>query len=83
MSQITLRNIPQALERELRARAKKSKQSLNRTITGLLSDALGVPATGTKKRDLSDLGGTWTPEQAAEFERAIAVFETIDADVWA
>jgi len=83
MSQITLRNIPQALERELRARAKKSKQSLNRTITGLLSEALGVPGTGMKKRDLSDLGGTWTQEQAAEFERATAVFETIDPDVWA
>ena len=83
MSQITLRNIPQALERELRARAKKNKQSLNRTITGLLSNALGVPATVTKKRDLSDLGGTWTQEQAAEFEQAIAVFETIDPDVWA
>ena len=83
MSQITLRNIPQALERELRARAKKKKQSLNRTITSLLSDALGVPAAGTKKRDLSDLEGTWTAEQAAEFERAIAVFETIDPDVWA
>lgn len=85
MSQISLRNLPPALERELRIRARRNKQSLNRTITELLARSLGLSSLGSrgaKKRDLSGLKGTWTAAEAAEFDRATAIFEAIDPELW-
>jgi plasmid stability protein len=82
MSQITLRNIPPGIEKELRARARKTRKSLNQTINALLGQALGIENPTARKRNLADLAGTWTPEQATEFDKATAVFETIDKELW-
>ena len=35
-----------------------------------------------RKRDLSDLAGTWSDEEAAEFEANTRVFEQIDHDAY-
>jgi len=50
----------------------------------ILKEALGLEK---KKRsvlydDLDHLGGTWSDQDAAEFERATAVFEAVDKDMW-
>ena len=82
MSQITLRQIPDNLERQLRILAQQHKTSLNKTIIFLLQQALGLSENSRKMRNLSDLKGTWDSAQAAEFEANTKIFERIDREIW-
>lgn len=80
--QMTLRQIPDEVEKGLRARAKKTGRSLNRTAITLLEQALNTRAAGAKKRDLSRFSGQWSREECLSFERDTRIFEQIDAEVW-
>jgi hypothetical protein len=85
MKVITLRKIPPAVGREITHRAKKSGQSLARTVIQLLEERLGLergPAKRGVHRDLDGLAGRWSEAQAAEFDRAIAEQRGIDAELW-
>ena len=82
MSQITLRDVPQELNDRLRELASEQNKSLNRTIIGVLMESLHLGAKNGRKRDLSDLAGTWSDEEAAEFESNTRVFEQLDDDMW-
>ncbi len=83
MSQITLRNIPEILDVQLRSLAHKNKKSLNKVILALLMKELGISENNDqKKRDLSDLCGTWNKQQYEEFEENIKEFEHIDSEIW-
>ncbi len=44
---------------------------------------MGVKTSEGKKRDLSMLSGGWQEAEYREFERHTAMFEKIDAEVWA
>ena len=68
--QTTVRGIPSDLEHHLRERARASGESLNRTLIRLLREAVGMNPT-RKKRDLSALVGTWSQEEADEFDREV------------
>jgi hypothetical protein len=39
-------------------------------------------SNGKNARDVKRLAGTWTKEQADEFDRAVASFGQIDEDLW-
>ncbi len=82
MIQITLRQIPENLNKQLRILAQQNNTSLNKTIICLLQKALGLPENSRKARDLSDLKGTWDSAQADEFEANIKFFEQIDREIW-
>ena len=79
--QTTIRGIPKDLEHALRERARKSGESLNSTVIRLLREAVGVNSP-YKKRDLSALAGTWSPEEADVFDRRVRQFEQIDEETW-
>jgi hypothetical protein len=86
MKVITLRNLPPEVARKIRQRADKEGISLNRAVIETLEEGLGVP--GKKKkgprihRDLDFLIGTWSKEEAAEFNRALADQRRIDPEIW-
>ncbi len=82
MNQITLRQIPENVDTLIRQLSKAQKKSINKTIIELLEKALGVSRNSTKKRDLSQLAGTWEESQFEEFEKNIAQFDTIDNEIW-
>ena len=82
MTQLTIRNLPPALEQRLRSQAAQTGTSLNKTVVSLLEEATGLEPVVRPKRDLSDLAGHWTEEEAAEFERAVEPFEHIDEELW-
>jgi hypothetical protein len=82
MSQITLRDLPEPLEREIRREAHRRGSSLNKAIIGILEKGLGLQSRLDKKRDLASLAGTWDQAALAEFQDATSVFETIDAENW-
>ena len=82
MSQITLRKLPEELDRRLRRHARKKGKSINATAIRLLKKSLGLVDGTGKRRDLSGLAATWTGQEAAQFKGATAIFNKIDKDLW-
>jgi hypothetical protein len=76
------------LERAIRAEARRRGLSVNRTVLGLLAGAAGLvtapePTAPTGPfTDLDHLAGTWSAEEAEEFDRAVRVVRVIDRDLW-
>ena len=79
---ITLRDVPQELDDRLREPASEQNKSLNRTIIGVLMESLHLGAKSGRKRKVSDLAGTWSAEEAAEFAANTRVFEQLDDEMW-
>lgn len=82
-SHLTVRRIPKALAAALARERKRRKASLNSTVIGLLSHALGVEETlGVRSNGLARLARTWTPRDVAVFDKATAATRQIDEDLW-
>lgn len=79
MKQYTLRNVPADVDRALRRAAHEQGKSLNQVAIETLERAVGV-AEPRKRRDLSDLVGTWhdDPETTAALEDQ----RRIDPELW-
>ena len=82
MSQITLRQIPDVLDKQLRSLAGKNNISLNKIVLSLLMKDLGLSDNSNKKRNLTDLCGTWTQNQYDEFQKNTEIFNRIDPEIW-
>lgn len=78
--QYTLRNIPIAIDRALRALARREGKSLNEVAIRALARAVGASDQPTRERDLRDLAGTW--QEDPEFERARHEHERVDPALW-
>ena len=78
--QYTVRNVPDELDQVLRERAAAERKSINRALLDALARGLGIEASATKKRDLSDVAGQGliTPEMEAVFEEQ----RQIDSEIW-
>lgn len=82
IAQLTLRKIPDTVEKKLRSRSRQSGQSMNRTAIALLEEALGIKASDGKQRDLSMLAGQWKKTEYKAFQRHTAQFDKIDPEIW-
>jgi len=80
MPQYTIRNVPDALDRELRERAKRKGISLNDAAVEALKRGLGVAESDVVYDDLDDLIGTWSQDE--DFNRAIEEQDKVDFDAW-
>jgi plasmid stability protein len=78
--QYTLRNIPPAVDRALRARARREGKSLNEVALRALAHALGAAETPVRHRALDDLAGTWRDDP--EFDEALAALHQVDQSLW-
>lgn len=78
--QYTIRNIPDALDQELRERARRRGTSLNEAAIDALKRGLGITEDAVEYDDLDDLIGTWKDDEA--FDQALADQDTIDVDIW-
>jgi plasmid stability protein len=75
--QYTIRGIPAEVDRALRTKAARRKQSLNQVILDELSAAtLGT----TQKADFKELVGQWTPDP--QFDEIINSQRRIDREKW-
>ena len=84
MTTMTLRGIDDSVSGALKEKARQEGSSVNTVMLRILKESLGIEK---KKRnavyhDLDHLAGTWSAQDAAEFERATAVFEKVDEDMW-
>ena len=86
MKAITLRNLPPEVAKAVRKEADQQRTSINKAVINLLERK----AEGRKKRrreiasydDLDALAGSWTAQEAAEFDKALAAQRTIDLELW-
>ena len=73
--QYTIRGVPAEVDRMLRQKAARRKQSLNQVIL----DELTVATPGGQRRaDFSDVVGRWIPDPA--FDEILAAQRQIDLD---
>lgn len=78
--QYTLRNIPPAVDRALRALARREGKSLNEIAIRARARAVGLGDTPVRHRDLGDVAGTWQEDPA--FDAALAEQEAIEESLW-
>jgi hypothetical protein len=75
--QYTVRGVPREVDRALRQKAVRRKQSLNQLILEELTEA----AIGSKHRvDFSDVTGKWVDDPA--FDEILSSQRQIDWDKW-
>ena len=75
--QYTIRGVPAEVDRALRQKAARRKESLNQ----LILDELTLSTIGHRQRaDFSDLVGRWTPD--AGFDEILKSQRQIDWDKW-
>lgn len=87
MNQLTVRGFDDALSASLSQLAEREGISLSKAALRLMRKGAGLTESEIKPgkpigHALDDLFGTWTQEEADEFDAAVAVFETIDEDMW-
>ena len=78
--QYTIRRIPGAVDNAIRERARATGKSLNEAVVDVLARGAGIAGTPQKRRDLSDIAGTWKTDKA--FETALADQDRVDEDLW-
>jgi len=83
MTAITLRNIPPKLQEAIQQRAGADGLSLNKAVIRMLEEAVGQRATRRELHDdLDHLAGTWSHEEAATFDAALAEQRRIDPELF-
>ena len=86
MNQLTVRGFGDDLGESIRHLAQREGISLNQAALKLLRRGAGLPdGQGNEKTigdSLDDLFGTWSAEEAEEFNSAIEVFDTVDELAW-
>lgn len=79
--QYTLRKIPAEVDQALRETAKVQRKSLNQVAVEALRYATGVAENEpTKRRDLTDIVGTWRAHP--EIEAALEDQRRVDPESW-
>jgi hypothetical protein len=81
---ITLRKLPPKLEKRLVATARERGWSLSQTVIRLLEETMAEgQAAGAPRPDALDLlAGTWSAEEAEEFDRIVLGSRQIDPELW-
>lgn len=76
--QLTIRGVPDEVSRRLTNLSRERGESVNTTLRWILEQAVDVNA----RRQRLARYATWTAEDLAEFEQALAAQRVIDADLW-
>ena len=82
MKTMTVRNIPDEVAEWLSNQAEARNMSINQTAIAVLSSA-ALPTPSRKRRDLHGLYGSWSEDEACQFEADVQdAFGTIDPRDW-
>jgi hypothetical protein len=86
LKQVTIRGIPNEIEKIIRKEAEKKGASLNKAFLSLLEKVSGVKGKEKKKKtlyhDLDHLSGVWTKEEWAAFRKNLGFQRKIDEEIW-
>jgi plasmid stability protein len=78
MKQLTVRHVSKELAKRLDALAEARGKSVNSVVLELLTRAVGLDERVARLERYA----TWSAEDAAEFDRALAAQRTIDEALW-
>ena len=78
--QYTIRQIPEAVDAEIRRRARQEGKSLNEVAIEALARGVGLGGEPVRFRALGDVSGRW--QEDPEFDRAIREQRQIDESLW-
>jgi plasmid stability protein len=81
VAKYTLRHVPPELHRALRERARVEGKSLNQVTLEALGRGLEMTAESARRRNLSDLVGSWKADP--ETESVLREQRRIDPNLWA
>jgi plasmid stability protein len=76
--QLTIRGVPDEVARRLTRLSRAKGKSLNAAAVEILTDAVGVEA----RRRRLDRYATWSPNDLAEFTKALNAQRVIDEALW-
>jgi len=80
---VTLRNLPPQIIQLIRKLALEKGTSLNKAVIALLEEKLEGPVKKKKlHHDLDALAGSWTKQEAAQFEKSLSSQRRIDPELW-
>lgn len=85
VSALTLRGIPEPVDAAIRARAKRDRISLNKAVISLLEEAVEKSPdalAGPPYHDLDEFFGTWSAEEADQFDASLREQRKIDKADW-
>ncbi len=85
MKVITLRNLSPELAAKLRQKSEQTGRSLAKTVVSLLEERLGIGSAQRRMDaddDLEALAGSWSPDQADDFDQTLAEQRAVDPDLW-
>ena len=86
MEQLTVRGFGPEVERRLRELADRENISLSQAAMRLIRRGAGLEPMPAEARAiggaLDDFIGSWTDEQAREFEEALNPLEQVDPELW-
>ena len=86
MKQLTIRGFEEDLSEAIRQLAKRDDTSLNKAALKLLRKGAGLTVSAGNPNaigsSLDHFIGTMSPDEAAEMDAALEIFETIDEDIW-
>ena len=79
----TIRTSDDALGQALKRESRRRGLSVNRLVIDTLKESLLVDQTRRRRHDdLDDLCGSWSQEEADEFDASIKGFGEIDRELW-
>ncbi len=78
--QYTVRNVPAILDAAIRKKARQEGRSLNQVTLDALRVAFGLAGERVRRRDLSDVVGTWHDDPA--IDQALGDQRRIDPELW-
>lgn len=76
--QLTVRGVSDEVGRRLEDLSRERGQSMNATVVEILEVAVGFEP----RRQRLERYGTWTEEEAAEFDEALAAQRRVDEKLW-
>jgi plasmid stability protein len=83
MAVLTIRGCDENLAEILKETGRRRGISVNRLVLETLRNALiGEGKKPRRYTDLDELAGTWSVAEADIFDRAVAEFESIEAEEW-
>ena len=85
MKAITVRGIPEDIEKMVRKEAEKKRVSKSKALISILERGAGIRSERRGKtlyHDLDHLSGVWTKEEARAFEKNLALQRNVDEELW-
>jgi plasmid stability protein len=76
--QLTIRGVSEGVDQRLKKLSQARGQSVNATVLEILGAAVG----GNERRRRLARYATWSPDDLAEFNEALAAQRTVDSSLW-